>query len=253
MFIPDLNRIAKGSALLAAAFVVLQTVVVVLHEHVHSTSAWLLGYTRTPFTVVWGNPLTVSGWDEGVPYDQLFPHPGNPAESIIGGSPLLMHVIFVVTGMWLLLRLRATGHPVTFLLLYCFVAINLSELTAYLVMRPFIPTGNTGRFREGLNSSPLVLFIVGNLVLLLALYVLARKVGSRIVDVTQGSELERWLLVSAAGFLMFLWGSGLRMVALYPDPQWTVGLIGLPALGVWLIANVQGSRSTSTTLTGVSH
>ena len=169
--------------------------------------AWILGYTPSPFTVVWGNPLTVTGWDEGVPYDHLFPHPGNPAELIIGGSPLLMHAIFVTGGLWLLLRLREREHLKTFLVLYCFVAINLSELVAYLVMRPFAPTGDTGRFREGLNTSPLILFLGGNLGLLLALYVFARKVGPRIVDVTHGSEAERWLLVSAAGFLIFLWGS----------------------------------------------
>ena len=45
-------------------FAVLQSVVVVMHEFTHSTVAWLLGYTQSPFGIVWGNPLTMTGWDE---------------------------------------------------------------------------------------------------------------------------------------------------------------------------------------------
>jgi hypothetical protein len=70
-------------ALMAALYVGIQSVVVVAHEFAHSTTAWLLGYTSTPFTVVWGNPITMLGWDEGVPYDQLFASGGRPAEAAI--------------------------------------------------------------------------------------------------------------------------------------------------------------------------
>lgn len=31
---------------------------------------------------------------------------------------------------------------------------NLAELIAYLWMRPFIGTGDTGRFNQGMNLSP---------------------------------------------------------------------------------------------------
>ncbi len=55
-----------GALLMIFAYLVLQTFIVIAHEYAHSTSAWLLGYMPSPFTVVWGNPITVRGWDEGV-------------------------------------------------------------------------------------------------------------------------------------------------------------------------------------------
>ena len=86
------NRLA-GAAYLVITYLVLQTFIVIAHEFAHSTSAWLLGYTPSPFTVVWGNPITMKGWDEGIPYDQLFPMRGNFAEAVIGGMPLFLRPI----------------------------------------------------------------------------------------------------------------------------------------------------------------
>ena len=63
----DVLDLAWFSLKTVGLYFVLQTIVVVLHEYAHSTAAWLLGYTRTPFTIIWGNPLTIQGWDEGVP------------------------------------------------------------------------------------------------------------------------------------------------------------------------------------------
>ena len=48
-----------GALFMLLAYLVIQTFVVIVHEFTHSTTAWLLGYTPTPFTVVWGNPITV--------------------------------------------------------------------------------------------------------------------------------------------------------------------------------------------------
>jgi len=48
----------------------------------------------------------------------------------------------------------------------------------------------------------------------------------------------------AAGFIMFLWGSGLRIMSLYPDPQWKVGLIGVFAFLGWILVDrYQTSRT----------
>jgi hypothetical protein len=111
--------ILKGTVLLIAAFMVLQTLIVILHEHVHSTTAWLLGYTTTPFTVVWGNPVTLTGWDEGVPYDRLFPNGGAPAEAAIGAAPLLMHTLFVAAGLFALGKIIPADRPGCFLACMC--------------------------------------------------------------------------------------------------------------------------------------
>src|SRR5579863_2754167 len=78
-------------AITVVTYAILQAVTIIIHEFVHSAMAWLLGYMPSPLSIVWGNPVTMRGWDEGVPYDQLFPSTGNPAQAAIGGSPLVFH------------------------------------------------------------------------------------------------------------------------------------------------------------------
>ena len=124
-------ELVRFSLVTLAIYFALQAIVVVLHEHAHSTAAWLLGYTSTPFTVVWGNPITILGWDEGVPYDQIFPSAGHAAEAVIGGVPLLMHALFVGLGFYLL-RCLSSSRKFTFYAVYLFVIVNLTELVAYI-------------------------------------------------------------------------------------------------------------------------
>jgi membrane-associated protease RseP (regulator of RpoE activity) len=52
-------------ALVVVTFVVMQTLVVVMHEFTHSAVARLPGHMRSPPDIVWGNPLTLSCRDEG--------------------------------------------------------------------------------------------------------------------------------------------------------------------------------------------
>ena len=230
-------RWSINAFLMISAYLVGQTVIVIVHEHVHSITAWLLGYTATPFSVVWGDPITITGWDEGVPYDVLFPKPGNAAESAIGGMPLLMHTIFAVVALYFLRKPVSPRHAPLFFMLYWFVIANLGELISYLVMRPFIPTGDTGRFNSGLNISPWLLFILGTVFLIVALWVLSQKITSRLALYTDGSRLTHWTIVSSTAFVMFLWTSGLRMMFLYPDPQWKTGLVGVAGFLGWLLAD----------------
>ena len=232
-FVPE---IVKFVLLTMALYFAAQTVIVILHEHAHSTAAWLLGYTRTPFTVVWGNPLTILGWDEGVPYDRLFPSPGHPAEAVIGGIPLLMHALFAAFGLYFLQRTLSTRRRLTFYAVYWFVVANLTELVAYIFMRPFIATGDTGRFNEGFEISPWPLFLVGSALLLIALWTLLRRVMPRLNRVAGESRTRYWITVCFTAFVMFLWGSGLRIMLLYPDRQWRWGLVGVFAFIGWIVA-----------------
>jgi hypothetical protein len=162
----------RFSLVTVATYFALQAVIILAHEYAHSTSAWLLGYTPTPLTVVWGNLVTMRGWDEGVPYDQLFPSGGNPAEALIGGIPLLMHAVFVVMCLYLLQRRMTTERRPLFYSLYWFVVINLAELFSYIVMRPFAAGGDTGRFNQGLRLSPWFLLVTGTVFLVIALWIL---------------------------------------------------------------------------------
>jgi hypothetical protein len=216
-------------------YLVVQSVVLVAHEFAHSTTAWLLGYSSTPFTVVWGNPITILGWDEGVPYDQLFASGGRPAEAAIGGMPLLMHTIFISLTLIGLQRGSITRHKLAFYALYWFLVINLTEMVAYIWMRPFIATGDTGRFTQGFSISPWYLFVAGSVLLLWAFSLILVKIMPRLDTIAGGSRAKHSIVVWLTAFITFLWGSGLRIMTLYPDLQWRWGLIGLALAPLWIL------------------
>jgi hypothetical protein len=232
----SIPELIKFSLLTIAIYLALQAIIVVTHEYAHSTAAWLLGYTPTPLTVVWGNPVTMRGWDEGVAYDQLFRSPGHPAEAVIGGIPLLMHAVFTALGLYFLQRPQPMRRSLVFYAVYWFSVINLAELVAYIVMRPFAGSGDTGRFNEGLRLSPSFLFVVGTVFVVLALEVLLRRIMPRVHQVTGQSRKKHWIVVCSTAFILFLWGSGLRIMSLYPDRQWKWGLIGIFAFFGWILA-----------------
>jgi hypothetical protein len=220
-----------------ATLLALQTVIILVHEYAHSVAAWLLGYMPSSLTVIWGNPVTIRGWDEGVPYDQLFPSRGKPAEAVIGGIPLLMHTAFVVVGLYFLLRPIAKERKALFYITYWFVVLNLAELIAYIVMRPFAGGGDTGRFNEGFGLSPWFLFVAGTVFIVIALYVLLGRVMPRLDMVADGNRMKHRTVVWMTAFMMFLWGSGIRILSLYPDRQWKFGLIGVAGFVGWIVAD----------------
>lgn len=218
-------------------FAMLQSVVVVMHEFTHSTLAWLLGDMSAPSRIVWGNPLMMTGWDEGVAYSRLFPSGHNPAEAIIGGSPLVVHTLIVTLGILLLQKSWMNERQWLFHVLFWFVIANFMELIAYIVMRPFASGGDTGHFNRGLGLSPWILFICGTLFIMVGLYVIFRVILPRMYDLfAQGNQFTEWMIFLLTSFFLFLWGSGIRVVFyIYPDPQWMFGLIGFAAFGIVLL------------------
>jgi hypothetical protein len=221
-------------------YVILQAVTIVIHEFVHSTTAWLLGYMPSPLSIVWGNPVTMRGWDEGVPYDQLFPSTGNPAQALIGGSPLVFHAIVVTVGLLLLQRPWMTNRKWLFHTLYWFVVISLMELISYIVMRPFAPGGDTFHINHGLALSPWILFVAGTLLIIVALYILFTRILPLLCEIiAPGNRLAYWAIVLMTAFILFLWGSGIRAISMYPDPQWMFGLIGIVAFVFAVFASDQ--------------
>jgi hypothetical protein len=216
-------------------YMVLQAAIVIMHEYTHAVSAWILGYSPTPFTVIWGSVLTLRGFDEGVPYDQLFPVPGNPAEAVIGFMPCVIHIIMVTAGLLLLQRPWIEKRKWVFIVLFLWTVMNLAELISYIVMRPFPYNGDTGRFNAGLAISPWFLFVIGSGIIVLALWVLFRKILPIMNDVVaQGNRTTYWAFVVGSGFILFLWGSAFRVMPIYPDPAWVFGLIGIPAFVIWI-------------------
>ena len=227
-------------AITIVTYIVLQATTIIAHEFVHSTAAWLLGYMPSPLSIVWGNPVTMRGWDEGVPYDQFFPNRGNPAQAIIGASPLVVHTIVVAVGLFLLQQQAMTKRKWLFHTLYWLVVVSLMELISYIVMRPFAAGGDTFHFNHGLALSPWLLFVAGTLLIMVALAVLFTRVLPLLCDViAPGNRLADWAIVLMTGFILFLWGSGIRAISTYPDPQWVFGLTGVAAFVAVLLT---GSR-----------
>ena len=227
--------------IVVVTFVVMQTLVVVIHEFTHSTVAWLLGHMRSPLDIVWGNPLTLKGWDEGVSYTELIKSGHLIAEAIIGVSPLVLHTAIVTLGL-ILMRKGIPKNKWVFHFLFWFVIANFMELIAYIVMRAFAHNGDTGHFSHGLGLSPWLLFIGGSLAVVLGLYVLFGEIIPRMYTVfARGNRLLEWIILIMTAFLFFLWGSGIRVVsAVYPDPQWMFGLLGFLAFGLVIIASNPG-------------
>lgn len=216
-------------------YMVLQAAIVIMHEYTHAGTSWLLGYSSTPFTVVWGSVLTLRGFDEGVPYDQLFPRGGDPAEAAIGFMPDIAHIIMVTAGFFLMQTPWVQKRKWVFIALFLWTVMNLAELLSYIVMRPFPNNGDVGRFNVGLGISPWFLFIIGSALVVLALWFLF-KIMLPIMDgaVARGNRVTYWAFVFATGFILFVWGSAIRVMAIYPDPGWVFGLIGLPAFVIWI-------------------
>jgi hypothetical protein len=233
----DLRGALSYVVITAVTYVILQAATIITHEFVHSTTAWLLGYMPSALGIVWGNPVTMRGWDEGVPYDQLFPSVGNAAQAVIGGSPLIFHTIVVAVGLLLMRRPWMAMRKWLFHTLYWFVIINLMELISYIVMRPFASGGDTLHINHGLTLSPWILFVAGTLLIMVALCLLFIKVLPVLCEIiAPGNRLTHSAIVLMTAFILFLWGSGMRAMSMYPDPQWMFGLIGVAAFVAALLS-----------------
>lgn len=213
-----------------ATFLVLQSCVVVLHEFTHSTTAWLLGEMKSPLDIVWGNPITMTGWDEGVEYRRMFATGDNWQAAIIGFCPIIMHTlaisicILLMRGNWLVER-KWLFHTV-----YWYCIVNFMELIAYVYMRAFSGHGDIGNFDRGVGISPWWIFVLGSLVLTWGLWLYFQYCLPRLqrLFARNNRELE-WVILILSSFILFLWGSGIRVMAYVSGPQWLFGLMGVPA------------------------
>jgi hypothetical protein len=156
---------------------------------------------------------------------------------VIGGIPLLIHVIFVLLALYPLQRPLLPRRRILFYAIYWFVVVNLAELIAYFVMRPFAGSGDTGRFNEGLRLSPWFLFLAGTGFIVWALSVLFYRVMPRLDLATGGSRIKERIMSWFTMFILFLWGSGMRIMSLYPERQWKWGLTGVFACFAWILAD----------------
>ncbi|MDO9034372.1 MAG: hypothetical protein Q7U51_04130 [Methanoregula sp.] len=216
------------SAIALATYFFLQSVIVIIHEHIHSTTAYLLGHMQNPLAIVWGNPLTLNGWDEGVSYSALFSAGNGTDAAIIAIMPLIFHAVVVTCGLYLLLSPALVTRKWGFHLIFWLVIINLMELIAYMPMRAFATNGDIGNINHGLGLSPWALFFPGTLLILTWLYLLFYRVLPRANVIIAGdSQAVRYALLCLSAFFVFDWRSIFRVVLLpFPETGWVIGFAG---------------------------
>lgn len=223
-------------ALAVATYLVMQAATVITHEFTHSTMAWLLSDIGSPADIVWGNPVMMTGWDEGVGYRHLFAVGKDLQGAIIGICPLIMHsaviaMAFHLMGTRWLMRRRWLFHAVYWLSLP-----SLMELVAYVWMRSFASGGDIGNFVHGTGISPWFIFIPGSLALCWTLHRFYRLCMPRLQALfTPHDRAGQWGILLLTTCILFLWGSGIRVMAYVPGPQWMFGLMGLPAAAYALV------------------
>jgi len=222
--------------IVVVTFAVLQAMVVVMHEFTHSTVAWILGHMRSPLDIVWGNPLTLTGWDEGVHYSELFASGHLRAAAIIGVSPLVVHAAIVTLGLVLMQWKEMQERKWLFHTLFWFVIANFMELIAYITMGAFATGGDVGHFNHGLGLSPWIIFIAGSMAIVAGLYILFVEILPRMYAIfARGNRLNQWAILLMTAFFLFVWGSGMRVaLSVYPDPQWMFGFLDFAAFGLVL-------------------
>ncbi|TIH19851.1 hypothetical protein D0S45_00500 [Marinifilum sp. JC120] len=221
------TQAARYLGIAVATIMVLQSCMVVVHEFTHSTMAFLLGEMKSPLDIVWGNPIMMTGWDEGVDYTRIFAEGHDLHGAFIGFSPLIMHSF--VTGICLFmmntgrLRNRWAYH-----FAYWLAVVNLMELVAYIYMRAFADNGDVGRFNQGMHLSPWLVFLLGGALVTWLLWLLFRNALPRLLELFAAHNLVcAWSMLTLSSFTIFLWGSGIRVIAYVSGAQSLFGVAGI--------------------------
>ncbi len=219
-------------------------ILVVIHEFIHSTTAYLLGHMHSPLAIVWGNPITLDGWDEGVSYSTMFNAGQGTDAAIIAVMPLLFHAVIVIVGIYLLLSAALVRKKWLFHLVFWLVIVNFMELVAYMPVRAFSLHGDIGNCNHGLGLNPWLLFLVGTPLILLGLYYLYGRVLPRMNVVVAGeSRLVRYVILVFSIFYLFVFRGSIHNVLTFaPNMEWLTLLFGYVAFVVILYACQPGSR-----------
>ena len=210
-------------------FLPISALFVIIHEYIHSITAWLLGAKENPMIIQWGNLVTLAGWDEAVCYSCLFDSGRGTAAAIIAASPLLFQAAVFIICLYLMLGDLLLKKRLLFHVVFWVAIINFMELFTYIAYESFSLHGDIGNINRGLGLSPWLLFTVNMTLVLARICLLFGRVLPKMnVVVAKGNPLTKGLILILSAFIFFRLGSVLWvMVSLYPDPQWMFGLIGL--------------------------
>jgi hypothetical protein len=210
-----------------ATYFLFQTFIVIAHEHIHSTTAFLLGHMDNPLAIYWGNPITLTGWDEGVSYSSLFASGEGVHAAIIAVAPLFFHALVVCCGIYILMSDTLLQKKWAYHLVFWFIVVNLAELIAYMPMRAFHLHGDIGNINHGLGLNPWVTLVVGTpLVLIMLWYLLRHVLAGMYVMIARDSPAKQYIILIVMAFFLFLFTSGIRMAQAH---EWFISLIGFLA------------------------
>ncbi|MBN2735233.1 MAG: hypothetical protein JXQ82_10335 [Methanomicrobiaceae archaeon] len=203
-------------------------VLVVVHEHIHSTTAYLLGHMANPLDIVWGNPVTLDGWDEGVSYSTLFSSGQGFDAAVIAVMPLIFHALIAIAGLYLLLSNHLLRIKWIYHLVFWLVVVDLMELFAYMPGRAFSLHGDIGNINHGLSLSPWILFVIFTPIILYGIYLLYVCALPRMNVLIGGkSRLIRYVILILSAFYLFLFRSSIEnALAFSPEMQWATSLCG---------------------------
>jgi hypothetical protein len=212
-------------------FLSISTLFVVIHEYIHSTAAWLLGAKENPLIIQWGNPITLAGWDEDVCYSCLFDSGRGSTAAIVAASPLVFQTAVFIVCLYLMLGDRLLKKRLLFHVVFWIAIIKFMELFTYIAYESFSSGGDIGDINRGLGLSPWLLFPINAILVIAGMCLLfGRALPKMNVVVAEGNPLTNRLILVLSTFLSFLLENVLwKMAVLYPDPQWTIGLIGVAA------------------------
>jgi hypothetical protein len=223
-------RLASSYLILAlATYLPLSVLLVVIHEYIHSTTAWLLGAKEDPMIIQWSNPITLAGWDEAVCYSCLFDSDRGTAAAIIAASPLIFQAAVFIVCLDLMFGKRLLNKRLLFHVVFWLAIINFMEIFTYVAYESFASHGDIGNINRGLGLSPWILFTINMTLVLAGIYLLFVRVLPKMnVVVAEGNLLTKIIILMLSAFIFFRLASVLwEMASLYPDPQWMFGLIGL--------------------------
>jgi len=109
-------------------FLPISALFVIIHEYIHSTTAWLLGAKENPMIIQWGNLVTLAGWDEDVCYSCLFDSGQGTVAAVIAASPLIFQAAVFIVCLYLMLGDLLLKKRLMFHVVFWVAIINFMEL-----------------------------------------------------------------------------------------------------------------------------
>ena len=141
---------------------------VLAHEYSHATMAWIFGYKKSPFDILYGSwyLMPVS---ENVDYQAILASSTPWHGGLIGIAGIGMTVILFFLSLFFLDRKWIKSSCFATIFFFWLGAINVMEMFTYVPNRVFIE-GDITEFYRGFSISPFWIFIPGTVLVLWALY-----------------------------------------------------------------------------------